>query len=164
MQRIGQGYDVHKIAKDRELILGGVNIPFTIDGNKMGLMAHSDGDVLTHAICDALLGAAALGDIGEHFPDTSDTYKNIDSQILLKHVKTLLETKGYHIVNIDATIAAQAPKLSPYKDQMASNISQTLNIAQNQVNIKATTEEGLGITGKNEGMVAHAICLIEKRG
>ena len=162
MQRIGMGYDVHIIKQDRELILGGVNIPFEIDGKKMGLDAHSDGDVLSHAIMDALLGAAALGDIGDHFPDTSNDYKNIDSQVLVREVKALLDSLGYEIINIDATIIAQAPKLSPYKAQIAKTLSQSLGIQANQINIKATTEEGLGVSGKKEGMAANAVCLIQK--
>lgn len=139
--RIGLGYDVHKLTNDRELILGGVKIPHTL-----GLLGHSDADVLLHAIMDALLGAAALGDIGQHFPDTDDAYKGISSQKLLSHVGGLLEKEGYYIENIDATLIAQKPKLRPYIPQMEQNIAQTLNIQKNQVNVKATTEEGLGFT------------------
>ena len=153
--RIGMGYDVHKLVEDRKLILGGVEVPHTL-----GLLGHSDADVLVHAIMDALLGAAALGDIGKHFPDTDPAYKGISSMMLLEHVRKLLEEKGYVIDNIDATIIAQKPKLRPYIEQMEQNIAQTLQISTDQVNIKATTEEGLGFTGTEQGISAQAICLL----
>ena len=153
--RIGMGYDVHKLVEDRKLILGGVEVPHTL-----GLLGHSDADVLVHAIMDALLGAAALGDIGKHFPDTDPAYKGISSMKLLEHVRKLLEEKGYVIDNIDATIIAQKPKLRPYIEQMEQNIAQTLQISIDQVNIKATTEEGLGFTGTEQGISAQAICLL----
>ncbi len=153
--RVGMGYDVHKLVEGRELILGGVTVPHTL-----GLLGHSDADVLVHAIMDALLGAAALGDIGKHFPDTDPAYKGISSMKLLEHVKNLMEQAGYVIENIDATVIAQKPKLRPYIEQMEINIADTLQIAQDQVNIKATTEEGLGFTGAEEGISAQAICLL----
>ena len=153
--RIGHGYDVHKLAKGRKLILGGVDVPFDL-----GLLGHSDADVLVHAIMDALLGAAGLGDIGKHFPDTDPKYKNISSLKLLGHVCLLLKEKNYEIENIDATIIAQSPKLSSYIDKMKSNISSACKISLEQINIKATTEEGLGFTGENRGISAHAVCLI----
>lgn len=153
--RVGLGYDVHKLVKDRALILGGVEIPHTL-----GLLGHSDADVLVHAIMDALLGAAALGDIGQHFPDTDETYKGISSMKLLSHVRNLLEQEGFFIENIDATVIAQKPKLRPYIVQMEQNIADTLKILKNQVNIKATTEEGLGFTGSQEGISAQAICML----
>ena len=153
--RIGMGYDVHKLGEDRKLILGGVEVPHTL-----GLLGHSDADVLVHAIMDALLGAAALGDIGKHFQDTDPAYKGISSMKLLEHVRKLLEEKGYVIDNIDATIIAQKPKLRPYIEQMEQNIAQTLQISTDQVNIKATTEEGLGFTGTEQGISAQAICLL----
>ena len=153
--RIGMGYDVHKLVEDRKLILGGVEVPHTL-----GLLGHSDADVLVHAIMDALLGAAALGDIAKHFPDTDPAYKGISSMKLLEHVRKLLEEKGYVIDNIDATIIAQKPKLRPYIEQMEQNIAQTLQISTDQVNIKATTEEGLGFTGTEQGISAQAICLL----
>ena len=155
--RIGHGYDVHRLTENRKLILGGVDIPW-----EKGLLGHSDADVLLHAIMDALLGAAALGDIGQHFPDTDDAYKGISSQKLLSHVGGLLEKEGYYIENIDATLIAQKPKLRPYIPQMEQNIAQTLNIQKNQVNVKATTEEGLGFTGAEEGISAQAVCLLGK--
>lgn len=154
--RIGTGYDVHKLTEDRELILGGVKIPY-----EKGLLGHSDADVLIHAIMDALLGAAALGDIGKHFPDTDQAYKGISSIELLKRVRTLLEDKLYMVENIDATIIAQRPKLASFLPQMASNIAQALGIEENRVNIKATTEEGLGFTGAGLGIAANAVCLLE---
>lgn len=160
MQKIGIGYDVHKIEKDKQLTIGGINIPYEINGTKYGVTAHSDGDVLTHAIIDALLGAMGLGDIGEHFPDTSSKYKNINSQILLKEVNNMLQQQSYKIINIDATVIAQAPKISPYKIQMRKTLATTLNIQISQINIKATTEEGLGFTGQNQGIAANAVCLI----
>ena len=151
--RIGMGYDVHRLVPDRALILGGVEI-----GYELGLLGHSDADVLLHAIMDALLGAAALGDIGKHFPDTDPAYKGISSLKLLEHVGDLLEQKGFVIGNIDATIIAQKPKLRPYIDEMEKNIADTLGIALNQINIKATTEEGLGFTGNESGISSQAIC------
>lgn len=155
--RVGHGYDVHRFAPGRDLIIGGVKIPY-----EQGLLGHSDADVLLHAVMDSLLGAAALGDIGLHFPDTDDKYKGISSLLLLKETGRLVKEAGYEIVNIDATVLAQAPKLRPYMDQMRENISKTLGIAISQINIKATTEEGLGFTGRKEGMAAHAVSLIEK--
>lgn len=154
--RIGHGYDVHRLVAERKLILGGVNIDFD-----KGLLGHSDADVLLHAISDALLGAAALGDIGKHFPDTDPKYHNIDSRVLLRHVVGLLKQNGFSIQNIDATIIAQSPRLAPYLEQMRSNISSDCDIEINCVNVKATTEEKLGFTGQGEGIAAHAICLIQ---
>lgn len=153
--RIGMGYDVHKLVEGRKLILGGVEIPHTL-----GLLGHSDADVLVHAIMDALLGAAALGDIGKHFPDTDPEYEGISSMKLLSHVGKLLEEKGYVIGNIDATVIAQKPKLAPFIEQMRENIAKELKISVVQVNIKATTEEGLGFTGRQEGISSQAICLL----
>ena len=154
--RVGMGYDVHKLVEGRPLILGGVEIPHTL-----GLLGHSDADVLVHAIMDALLGAAALGDIGKHFPDTDPQYKGISSMKLLEHVRLLLEKNGYVVENIDATVIAQKPKLRPYIAQMEENIAKTLGIAKEQINIKATTEEGLGFTGSGEGISSQAVCAIE---
>ena len=154
--RIGHGYDVHKLTVDRALILGGVKIPF-----ELGLLGHSDADVLLHAVCDALLGAAALGDIGKHFPDNSEEFHNIDSRILLRKTMELLNEKGYNIVNIDATVIAQKPKLAPFIEGMRENIALDCNIPTDCVNVKATTEEGLGFTGDLSGISAHAVCLIE---
>ncbi|GIM28542.1 2-C-methyl-D-erythritol 2,4-cyclodiphosphate synthase [Clostridium polyendosporum] len=154
--RVGLGYDVHKLVENRELILGGVTIPF-----EKGLLGHSDADVLLHAIMDSLLGAAALGDIGKHFPDNDERFKGASSIILLSHVENLLKEKSYNIINIDATIIAQKPKMAPYIMQMRENIGKTLNITIDQINIKATTEEGLGFTGRCEGISAQSICLIE---
>ncbi len=154
--RIGMGYDVHKLVEDRKLILGGVEIPY-----EKGLLGHSDADVLLHAIMDALLGAAALGDIGKHFPDTDPEYKGISSIKLLEHVGKLLSDNLYIIGNIDATIIAQRPKLAPYREQMVKNVAKALNISENQINIKATTEEGLGFTGNGEGISSQAIALLE---
>lgn len=151
--RVGLGYDVHKLVEDRDLILGGVKVPHTL-----GLLGHSDADVLVHAIMDALLGAAALGDIGKHFPDTDEEYKGADSMVLMARVRELIEEKGYVIENIDATIIAQKPKLRPYIDQMEENIAKVLRIERDQINVKATTEERLGFTGREEGMAAQAIC------
>ena len=151
--RVGMGYDVHKLVEGRDLILGGVTVPHTL-----GLLGHSDADVLVHAIMDALLGAAALGDIGKHFPDTDPQYAGISSMKLLEHVRDLIEKEGYVIENIDATVIAQKTKLRPYIEQMEQNMADTLRIAKNQVNIKATTEEGLGFTGAQEGISANAIC------
>lgn len=153
--RIGMGYDVHKLVDNRKLILGGVCIPY-----EKGLLGHSDADVVVHAIMDALLGAAALGDIGKHFPDTDSAYQNISSIELLKHVRVLLEDSGYIIGNIDATIICQRPKLAPYRDEMVKNVAEALKITQNQVSIKATTEEGLGFTGKGLGISSQAIALL----
>ncbi len=154
--RIGHGYDVHRLVSGRKLIIGGENIPF-----EMGLLGHSDADVLLHAVCDALLGAAALGDIGRHFPDSDPSFEGIDSRILLRKTAELLRGKGYRIVNIDATIIAQRPKLAGFIEKMRENIASDCGIETDAVNIKATTEEGLGFTGKAEGIAAHAVCLIE---
>lgn len=153
--RIGMGYDVHKLVQDRALIIGGVEIPY-----EKGLLGHSDADVLVHAIMDALLGAAALGDIGKHFPDTDPQYKGISSIKLLEHVGELLEEHCFLIENIDATIIAQAPKMRPHIDTMRANIAKALGIDISQVNVKATTEEGLGFTGTGEGISSQAICLL----
>ena len=153
--RIGHGYDVHRLENGRRLILGGVHIPY-----EKGLSGHSDADVLVHAVMDALLGAAALGDIGQHFPDTDERFHDADSIGLLCAVFRLITEKGYHIGNIDATIIAQEPKLSPYLPQMIQNIAAACRIEPTQVNVKATTEEGLGFTGALEGIAAHAVCLI----
>lgn len=154
--RVGMGYDVHRLVEGRDLIIGGVKIP-----HEKGLLGHSDADVLVHAIMDALLGAAALGDIGKHFPDTDDTYKGISSMKLLKRVGEILEENMYIISNIDATIIAQKPKMRPHIEQMEKNIAAELGIDVNQVNIKATTEEGLGFTGTEEGISSQAICMIQ---
>lgn len=153
--RIGTGYDVHRLIKDRDLILGGVKIPY-----EEGLLGHSDADVLLHAVMDALLGAAALGDIGLHFPDTDERYKGASSLKLLADVGKLLEEHCFMIENIDATIIAQAPKLRPYIDQMRANIADVLQIDISQINVKATTEEGLGFTGQKEGISAQAVCML----
>ena len=153
--RVGMGYDVHRLVEDRKLILGGVEIPY-----EKGLLGHSDADVLLHAIMDALLGAAALGDIGKHFPDTDEKYKGISSITLLEHVAALLEEKCFVIENIDATIIAQRPKLAPFRPAMVKNIAEDLEIQENQVCVKATTEEGLGFTGRQEGISAQAITLL----
>ena len=153
--RIGMGYDVHRLVEGRDLIMGGVKIPY-----EKGLLGHSDADVLLHAISDALLGAAALGDIGKHFPDSDPAYKGIDSRLLLRKVGELLEEKGFLIENIDATIIAQAPKMRPHIDQMRENIAADLGIMVDQVNVKATTEEGLGFTGTGEGISSQAICML----
>lgn len=153
--RIGQGYDVHRLVEGRKLILGGVSIPY-----EKGLLGHSDADVLVHAVMDALLGAAALGDIGQHFPDTDPAYKGISSIELLKHVGRLLEEQGYVIENIDATIIAQNPKLAPYRPRMAENIAEALKISVDQVSVKATTEEHLGFTGRGEGISSQAVALL----
>ena len=156
--RIGHGYDVHRLTEGRKLILGGVDIPWV-----RGLDGHSDADVLVHAIMDALLGAAALGDIGKHFPDTDNTYKGIDSMLLLKHVCTLLQQKGYVLSNLDATVIAQKPKLSPHIAAMRKNIAACMQVELDQINIKATTEEHLGFTGREEGIACHAVCLLLKK-
>lgn len=153
--RIGMGYDVHKLVKERDLILGGVKIPY-----ELGLLGHSDADVLLHAITDALLGASALGDIGKHFPDTDPKYKGISSIELLKHVGNLLTEHNYKIGNIDATIIAQKPKMAPHIPTMRENIASALNISLDQINVKATTEEGLGFTGEGLGISSQAICLL----
>ena len=155
--RLGMGYDVHRLTENRKLILGGVEIPY-----EKGLLGHSDADVLLHAIMDALLGAAALGDIGKHFPDTDPAYKGISSILLLEHVGRLLEAEGIKIGNIDATVIAQRPKLAPYIMNMRENIAKALNIDIQQINVKATTEEGLGFTGEGLGIASNAICLVEK--
>ena len=157
--RIGMGYDVHKLVEGRDLIMGGVTIPY-----EKGLLGHSDADVLLHAIMDALLGAAALGDIGKHFPDTDDRYQGISSLELLKHVKTLLDDNLYIIENIDATIIAQKPKMAPHIPTMVKNIAEALCVEENRVNVKATTEEGLGFTGEGAGISSQAICLLEEIG
>lgn len=158
MIRIGHGYDVHKLIEGRKLILGGVEVP----NNNIGLLGHSDADVLLHAISDSLLGAAALGDIGKHFPDTDDAYKNADSLMLLCKVNDLIKNEGYSVVNVDATVLAQAPKLAPHILSMRENIAKALDISIDFVSVKATTEEGLGFTGNKEGIAAHAVVLIEK--
>lgn len=155
MFRIGNGYDVHRLVENRKLIIGGVDIPY-----EKGLLGHSDADVLLHAIMDALLGAAAKGDIGLHFPDTSVEFDNISSIELLKRVRDIIYSDGYTISNIDATIIAQRPKMLPYIDAMKKNIIQVLNIDINQINIKATTEEGLGFTGDESGISSQAVCLL----
>lgn len=155
--RVGTGYDVHRLCDDREMVIGGVKIDY-----EKGLLGHSDADVLLHAISDALLGAAALGDIGKHFPDTDDKYKGISSLILLKEVGNMLTDHGFYINNIDATIIAQAPKMRPYIDEMRENIANTLQLDISQINVKATTEEGLGFTGSKEGIAAQAVCLISE--
>ena len=154
--RIGHGYDVHRLVVDRKLIIGGVEIPF-----ELGLLGHSDADVLLHAICDARLGAAALGDIGKHFPDNDNAYKGIDSKILLEKTVELISQKGYKISNIDSTIIAQKPKLAEYIPQMREIIAKLCDIDVTCVNVKATTEEKLGFTGALEGISAHAVCIIE---
>lgn len=154
--RIGHGYDVHKLVEGRPCIIGGVNIP-----HDKGLLGHSDADVLVHAVMDSLLGAAALGDIGELFPDTNPAYENADSLVLLEQVGIVLAQAGMRIVNIDATILAQAPKMAPHIVQMRKNIAAVLGVDSGQVSVKATTEEGLGFTGREEGIAVHAVCLIE---
>ena len=155
--RIGHGYDVHALVEGRELILGGVKIPY-----EKGLLGHSDADVLLHAVSDALLGAAALGDIGKHFPDTDPAYKGADSLALLRHVAALVRQKGYYVSNVDVTMIAQRPKLAPYIPQMVENIAGALTLPADRVNVKATTEEHLGFTGENLGMRCHAVCLLEE--
>ncbi len=156
--RIGMGYDVHKLVEGRNLILGGVPVPY-----EKGLLGHSDADVLLHAICDALLGAAALGDIGKHFPDTDPAFHNADSMKLLEEVVHLITEKGYEVGNVDATVIAQRPKLASYIPQMKENISKVLNVNPDQVNVKATTEEKLGFTGEGLGISANAVCLLVER-
>ncbi|MEW9094562.1 MAG: 2-C-methyl-D-erythritol 2,4-cyclodiphosphate synthase [Clostridiaceae bacterium] len=155
--RIGMGYDVHRLVEGRKLIIGGVEIPY-----EKGLLGHSDADVLLHALMDSILGAAALGDIGKHFPDKDDSYKDISSVKLLKEVKKIVENKGYKVANIDSTIIAQSPKMAPYIEEMRMKVSETLDISVDMINIKATTEEGLGFTGSGEGISAQSICLLSK--
>ncbi len=157
MFRIGQGYDVHQFASERHLVVGGVNIPF-----EYGLLGHSDADVLLHAIIDALLGAASKGDIGHHFPDTDDQFKNVDSRELLRKVWSMLKKEGYTIGNIDATIVAEKPKMAPYLEKMKENIAYDCQTSIQHVNVKATTSETMGFVGRKEGMAAMAICLLEK--
>ena len=154
--RIGHGYDAHRLVEGRKLIIGGVTIP-----HNTGLLGHSDADVLSHAIMDALLGAAALGDIGDAFPDQDERFKDADSMLLLQKVVSKLHEVGYHIVNIDSTIVAEAPKLKPFTPKMIENISEVCNIPANCVSVKATTEEKMGFTGQKEGICAHCVCLIE---
>lgn len=153
--RIGHGYDVHRLTENRDLVIGGVKIPY-----EKGLLGHSDADVLVHAILDAALGALGEGDIGKHFPDTDDRFKGINSMILAENVASLLKSKSYEVGNIDATVVAQRPKLSPYIEEMRANIAKVFNVTPDRVNIKATTEEKLGFTGSGEGISAHAVCLI----
>ena len=157
MIRIGHGYDVHAFAENRKCIIGGIEIPC-----EKGLLGHSDADVLLHAISDSLLGAAALGDIGKHFPDTDPEFKGADSLVLLEKVNELLEQKGYKVVNVDATVIAQVPKLAPYITDMRENIAKALKTDVDFISVKATTEEKLGFTGRKEGISAHSVCLIEK--
>jgi 2-C-methyl-D-erythritol 2,4-cyclodiphosphate synthase len=154
--RIGQGFDVHQLVAGRKLVMGGVEIP-----HEKGLLGHSDADVLLHAICDALLGAAGLGDIGKHFPDSDARYKGIDSRKLLREVASLLRSRGHRVVNVDATIVAEAPRMAPHIPAMVSNIAADLSIEASHVNVKATTTEKLGFTGRGEGIAAQAVCLIE---
>ncbi len=153
--RIGQGYDAHRFAEGRRLVLGGVDIPHTL-----GLAAHSDGDVLIHALCDALLGAAALGDIGRHFPDNSDDFKDIDSRILLRRVIELLQEQGLKVINVDSTIVAQQPKLAPHIATMCQRLAEDLQVAIADVNVKATTTEGMGFAGRGEGIASYAVVLL----
>lgn len=155
--RIGHGYDVHRLVEERRLILGGVEVPHVL-----GLLGHSDADVLTHAVMDALLGAAGLRDIGRHFPDTDPAYAGADSLKLLDHVVELLEAQGWKVGNVDATILAQRPKLAPHLEQMRENLAARMKVEPGQVNVKATTEEKLGFTGAEEGIAAHAVCLLER--
>ncbi len=154
--RIGHGYDAHKFTQGDAIVIGGVKIPFT-----QGMAAHSDGDVLIHAICDALLGAAAMGDIGKHFPDTEEEYKGIDSRILLRHVISLLRDRHYRVVNLDATIVAQTPKMAPHIEAMRVRLAEDMEIDLDCINIKATTTEGMGFTGRMEGIESHAVTLIQ---
>lgn len=156
--RVGFGYDVHRLTQDRKLILGGVEIPFD-----RGLLGHSDADVLLHAVADSLLGAAAMGDIGRYFPDTDPKYKNANSMHLLKEVSSLIADAGFAVVNVDATVVAQKPKILPYAKQMAANIAECLGIEESCVNVKATTTEKLGFEGREEGISSHCICLLENR-
>ena len=155
--RIGHGYDVHRLVPDRRLVLGGVEVPF-----ERGLLGHSDADVLTHAVMDALLGAAALGDIGQHFPDHDPAYAGADSLVLLDQVTALLAERGWRVGNVDATVIVQRPKLASYIPQMRANLARRMGVELEQVNVKATTEEGLGFTGGGEGIAAHAVVLLEK--
>ena len=155
--RIGHGYDVHRLTENRRLVIGGVEIPFV-----KGLLGHSDADALLHAIADALLGAAALGDIGKHFPDNDNAFKDIDSRVLLRRVVELITAKGYKISNIDATILAEAPKMAPHIEAMRQNIAADCGLDVSRINVKATTEEGLGFTGEGKGIAAHAVCLLEE--
>lgn len=155
--RIGHGYDVHRLAENRRLVLGGVDIPF-----ERGLLGHSDADALIHALCDALLGAAGLGDIGKLFPDTDSRYKGIDSRLLLRETVRLIITEGYSISNADITVIAQHPKLLPYIEQMRANLAEDMSLPASRINIKATTEEQLGFTGSGEGIAAHAVCLLNE--
>ena len=155
--RIGHGYDVHKLVEGRKLILGGIEVPHTL-----GLLGHSDADVLTHAIMDSILGAAALGDIGQHFPDNDDRYLGADSTELLRHVMELIREKGYRIGNLDATIIAQKPKLMSYLPQMRKKLAEVMEISEDRLNLKATTEEHLAFTGRQEGISAHCVCLLEE--
>ena len=156
--RIGMGYDVHKLTEGRDLILGGVKIPW-----EKGLLGHSDADVLIHAVMDALLGASALGDIGKHFPDTDPAYKGISSLKLLEYVMDLLEKNGFSVGNVDAVIIAQKPKMAPHIPQMRKNLAEAMRIPEARVNVKATTEEGLGFTGRGEGIASQAVCLLEEK-
>ena len=156
--RIGHGYDVHRLVEGRELIIGGVNIP-----HHLGLLGHSDADVLLHAISDSLLGALALGDIGKHFPDTDEQYKGADSLELLACVYELVKREGYEVGNVDATVLAQAPKLAPFIPQMRLNIARALEVELDKISVKATTEEKLGFTGEEKGIAAHAVCLVYKK-
>lgn len=155
MMRIGHGYDVHRLVEERKLILGGVDIPY-----EKGLLGHSDADVLTHAVMDALLGAAGLGDIGKHFPDTDPTYKGADSLKLLDHVMEVLRDNGWQVGNVDVTVIAQRPKLAGYIPEMRENLAARMGVSSAQINVKATTEEKLGFTGSGEGISAHAVCLL----
>lgn len=157
--RIGHGYDVHRLERGRKLIIGGVDIPY-----EKGLLGHSDADVLLHAIMDSILGALAFGDIGKHFPDTDDRFKGIDSTVLLKNVIDLILQKGYTVLNIDSTVCAEKPKLSPYIEEMRKNIAESAGIDISCVSVKATTEEGLGFTGEGKGISATAVCLLERKG
>lgn len=157
MFRIGHGYDVHRLVEGRRLILGGVDIPY-----EKGLLGHSDADVLTHAVCDALLGAAALGDIGKHFPDTDEKYKGADSILLLKHCVRLIGDAGFRVGNIDVTLIAQAPKISPYIEEIRKNLAAALETDLSNVSVKATTEEGLGFTGEKLGISCHCVALLER--
>lgn len=159
MMRIGHGYDVHALVAGRNLVLGGVKIP-----HAKGLAGHSDADALIHAVCDACLGAAGLGDIGRHFPDSDPQYKNIDSRILLRKVRDAIQLKGWKALNVDATIIAQAPKLAPYMEQMKQNLASDLDISMDSVNIKAGTTEKLGFAGREEGIAAHAVVLLQENG
>ena len=157
--RVGMGYDVHRLVIGRPLILGGVNIPWSL-----GLLGHSDADVLTHAVIDSLLGAAALGDIGEHFPDTDERFRNVSSLLLLGKVSGLLSRLGYVINNIDCTVVAEEPKIAPYREAIRENLSKVLELPMGKVSVKATTTEGLGYTGRQEGIASHAVCILAERG